>query len=314
MPKLTDEEKITLALTRRYPGNSGPELEVRNFSKEIYCRYIKLGLAEPTFIQRICSTDEFDYSQQSSEVLFANELWNVGVDLTPSKNAPDLLFNHKGQKIWVEVICPEATGLPLEWTQGALGTVFDFPHREILLRWTNAISAKATKLIGSETTQGYLQKNVVGPKDIYVIAINSRLLKGRGSAFTGISQFPAAAEAVFPFGPLQVQINTSTFQVTKTQHQHRPHIPKLSGAFVPTNTFLDPRFSPISAIWAAEFDEAGIVGSYRDLAVIHNPLAKNPIPLCVLPAYSEYVANDDGANSYILENKPGRLTDELTTR
>lgn len=75
---------------------------------------------------------------------------------------------------------------------------------------------------------------------------------------------------------------------------------------VPTDTFFDPRFSPISAIWAVDIDEALLLGAPRPMAVIHNPCAKNPVPEKWLPAQSEYVATDRGTE-YLLKRGPGRL-------
>ncbi len=88
------KQQISQALLKRYPGNSDTRSKVRAFAENIYFEYAQLGLAEPSFISRICNVDDAIYAQQSSEVLFAKEMWNVGVQLIPSKDAPDLLFKH----------------------------------------------------------------------------------------------------------------------------------------------------------------------------------------------------------------------------
>ena len=81
---------------------------------------------------------------------------------------------------------------------------------------------------------------------------------------------------------------------------------RLSGAEVPAYTFLDPRFHPISAIWASDIDESWVIGNTKALAVIHNPQATNPLPVGVLPAFEEFVATPNG-DEYVLERRPGRL-------
>jgi len=84
------------------------------------------------------------------------------------------------------------------------------PHEAMLLRWTAAVKEKAEKLLGNSVSgvKGYLQKGLAGTNDIYVVAVNARLLRGPNFAsVTGISQFPFAAEAVFAIGPYAVNIS-----------------------------------------------------------------------------------------------------------
>lgn len=133
------------------------------------------------------------------------------------------------------------------------------------------------------------------------------MLRKVGSYLLGISQFPFAAEAVFAFGPYEIHIDRRTLEVVDTQHQHRPVIRKSNGADVPAYTFLDPRFNPISAIWAADMDETWIIGNAKPMAVIHNPNCSNPISTEYLPAHSEYVANETDSEFYTLTKRPGRL-------
>jgi hypothetical protein len=83
-------------------------------------------------------------------------------------------------------------------------------------------------------------------------------------------------------------------------------IPKPNGAQVPANTFLDPRFKPISAIWAIDSDEEFLFRAPRAMAVVHNPEAAVPIARQHLPAWSEYVATNEG-DHYFLEKLKGRL-------
>ncbi|MGH8590202.1 MAG: hypothetical protein ACREXX_13030 [Gammaproteobacteria bacterium] len=149
------------------------------------------------------------------------------------------------RKVWIEVICPEPTRVPDTWSTFQPEGTFAFPHKEILLRWTSAIKAKAEKLVGSVygTIKGYLQTGVVAPNDAYIIAVNGcQLRNGPFSAHFGISQFPFAAEAVFPIGPYQLRINRDTLEVVERGHQHRPYVQSTNGAQVPTYTFLDSRF------------------------------------------------------------------------
>ena len=298
-------------LLSRYPGEFERTVAVREFIERICGRYIELGLADPNFERDLCSGNDARYWQRLSEALLAHEFLEIGLDLCPSRNGPDLLLQREGRNIWIEVICPEPAGVPTEWLQSKLGEVISLPHEAILLRWTAAIKEKAEKLLGNadKGIAGYIEKGVVAAEDSYVVAVNSRLLRGQScfASITGISQWPFAVEAVFAVGPFAIQIDKHSLKATESRHQHRPIIKKPSGALVPADTFFDPRFRHVSAIFAADLDGSHIIGNAKPTAVIHNPNAENPVPPGLLPVYWDYVASEHGNDEYLLERRPGRL-------
>jgi len=301
---------ISSYLSSRYPGNSQSRVAVREFVERVCRSYLELGLADPNFEGNLCCGSDARYWQRLSEALLAHEILDVDLDLRPSRDGPDMLIKHKERKVWIEVICPEPTDVPAEWLDSQANTVVNFPHEAILLRWTAAIKEKAEKLLGNPQKNhvGHIQRGVVSPHDPYVIAVNGRRLRGVFPSLYGISQFPFAVEAVFAVGPYQISIDRNTLNSTEAGHQHRPVISNRSGSPVPAYTFLDPTFRPISAIWAVDIDECSIVGNAKPMAVIHNPIAANPIQEGVLPAYWEYVATKCGDDEYALEKRPGRLS------
>ncbi len=301
-------------LMSRYPGDFHRTVAVREFVERICLRHIDLGLADSNFESNLCSGDDARYWQRLSEALLVHELLEANLDLRPSRNGPDFLIQHEGRNIWIEVICPEPTGVPADWLQSNSGTVTNFPHEAILLRWTAAIKEKAEKLLGNPDKGyvGYIEKGVVAADEPYVIAINGRRLRGEYFAsLTGISQFPCAVEAVFAVGPFAIQIDRRTLKTIRSEHQHRPVIRKPNGSEVPAYTFLDPAFRPISAIWAADIDETWVIGNCKPMAVVHNPNAANPIAPGLLPANWDYVALENGDDGYVLEHRPGRLNGEV---
>lgn len=301
---------IESILLQRYPG-SGKVAEVRNAIAGACNYFVDSGLADAKFMTEISLGSDAKFWSCVSEALLAAHLSYAGLapSASPRGVGPDFLVMENGRKIWIEVICPEPRDVPPEWLQPIFNGVVHFPHTEILLRWTSAIKEKAEKLIGSNdgTIKGYLDKGIVSPDDAYVIAINGRQLRGSFSSVTGISQFPFAAEAAFAIGPYQIKIDRDTLQQTGAGHQHRPEIIKTNGSAVPADTFLDPRFRPISAIWAVDIDGTSVIGNSEDLAVIHNPNANNPIPTGFLPAYNEYVATPNGPDEMVLNRQDGNL-------
>lgn len=301
---------VRKCLAERYTGDFHRIVAVREFLEGACLRHITLGLGDPDLPQKVCSPDESVYWQQLSEILLAYELLEAGITLLPLRTGPDFLIEHDGQRIWIEVICPRPEGIPSDWLERPSGKAISMPHEAMLLRWTAAIKEKAEKLLGKPESgrRGYLEKGIVAASDVYVIAVNARLLRGpHFASITGISQFPFAAEAVFAIGPYAVTIDRDRLEIVDSQHQHRPTIAKPNGARVPAYTFLDPAFRPVSAIWATDVDETWIIGNVKAMAVVHNPEAANPLPERFLPAHDEYSATPVGPDQYRLDQRPGRL-------
>ena len=108
------------------------------------------------------------------------------------------------------------------------------------------------------------------------------------------SQLPYAVEAVFPVGPLEVVINRETMETVDTRHGHRLFIRKPSGAEVPTDIFLNPDYAGVSGILGSPAGLNAACGFRPPIAVVHNPLATNRLPVGILGADEEYVAEDKG--------------------
>lgn len=292
-------------INQRYPGNNPHSLAYRDELIRVCNAFMKTGLADRKFAKELTSGIDSKFWACISEALVADRLRNKKFPKgCKGDEGPDFLIEERDLKIWIEVICPEPCGIPKSWKSPNEG-VSHFPHKEILLRWTAAIKEKAEKLIGSTDANidGYLKKGVVAADEAYVIAVNGcQLRNGPCSALFGISQFPFAAEAVFPIGPIQLTINRETGKVVDQGHQTRTYITNSNKSQVPTFTFLDPRFNPISAIWAVDLNGGSVIGNSEPMVVIHNPNAVTPIPLGILPADSEYVATPCSEDTFLLEN------------
>ncbi|MCH2395038.1 hypothetical protein [Oceanibaculum sp.] len=252
--------------------------------------YFDSGLSERFTLERLNSKDEYLFWQQFSEIIIAHKLASRGVELVHPREGPDFCFDHNECRVWVEVIAPEPKGIPEDWLNHKYG-IFSFPHQEILLRWTSSIKEKHSKF------EKYKINNIVGESDICIICINGinlRGLDGISPQINGISQTPFAVEALLSVGPMQVSFKLSKESAQDLGHQHRNAISKPSGADVPTDTFWDKNYEGTSAVWAVDLDETALNGNYQPMAIVHNPLAKNPLGLGVIPAHEEYRAKDLG--------------------
>lgn len=294
---------ISHCLESRYPGG-GLREEYRREIERVCVAFVASGLADPKYETELTGASDGKFWSCISEALIFDRIANLP---RPSRanvgEGPDFLLTDGSRRVWVEVICPEPIGLPLEWLELQIDHAGSVPHQEILLRWTSAIKDKTDKLVGSVDgkVRGYLHSGLVAEDDIYVIAVNGcRLRHGPFSALLGISQFPYAVEAVFPAGPYQVHIDRRSLKSVGHGYQGRFHIPKPNGASVPTHAFLDPRYKNVSAVWAVDLNGGTVVGNHEPSALVHNPNATQPLPRGFLPADSEYIAVPSGEGEFTL--------------
>ena len=300
---------ITLSdpLRARNSGAMPGDETVRQRVLEICQWYIDAGLGDADANRRLASADDAIYWQQLSEVLIANELVQAGLAPSRKPRGPDFLIEHDGQRVWVEVVCPEPKGIPTDWLTQTEGVV-SLPHEQIVLRWTSAIKEKLEKLAGQpdRPETGYLAKGVVAPDDGYIIAVNGRLLRNRSPQISGISQYPFAVEVTLAVGPFSIHIDSNTLKTIWSGLQHRRLLQKPNGAMVPADTFFDPGYVQVSGVWAIDFDENVLFGARKRSILAHNHAASNPLPALLLPVESEYRATVR-TDEYSVDRVDGRL-------
>lgn len=296
---------IASCLERRFPSD-GRQALVREALHRACSEFVASGLADRKFEIELTGDSDNKFWSCISEALVFDRLRDKLV--TSRSNVglgPDFLVEVGPQRMWVEVICPAPAGVPANWLDIQINQVTSTPHEAILLRWTAAIKEKTEKLVGSldGRVRGYLEQGVVAPNDIYVIAVNGcRLRHGPFPALLGISQFPYAAEAVFPIGPYQIRIDRESMKTVGHGHQQRFTIMKPNGASVPCHAFLDPLYKPVSAIWAVDFNGCGVIGNPEPSALIHNPNAINPLPQGFLQADNEFMATPLNETELVFEH------------
>ena len=165
---------IETHISQRYPDEHQQTVAYRQELIRVCNDFVDRGLADPNFVSRLTSGQDPTFWACLSEALLADRLRNKTFpDRSTIGEGPDFLVLDGGPKVWIEVICPEPRGVPAEWST-LNEEVTNFPHENILLRWTAAIKEKSEKLIGDAdgSTNGYLQSGLVEPNDAYVIAVN----------------------------------------------------------------------------------------------------------------------------------------------
>jgi type I restriction enzyme S subunit len=234
--------------------------------------YAQLGLPNEDFVAEFTNGKPASLAQRTWELLLAQHLYDQGHALTCIGNGPDLCFEHGGKRIWVEAVCPEPKGLPADWLdepKPGQVKVGDFPHEQLLLRWTTAFDAKAKKLTD------YLRKGTVLSTDAYIIAINGCQL-GWTPGARGITQLPFGVETVFPVGPLQYKLNPDTTKIEGASISERFVIINQNGKPVATTPFVNPVYAAVSAVIGCASDRRH--GKPLAMHIAHNPLATVAVP------------------------------------
>lgn len=302
MGNLTDTEKIKVFIEHEYPGSSNKVF--REFVCELWENFQKYNLQDSTFIGGFTNGCREQLLERYSEMLFAWHFIQLGFLPTSKNEGPDLLIEHSGKKVWIEIITPRLkapAGCTIE-AQKAKRAIEDYlaplqpkevrttdiPNEQILLRWTGALKEKKDKLTG------YLKNNIVQTEDIYVIAINSISLGHCG--FDGISQYPNSVEVTFAIGPMQVTINRKTLETISTKPSFRSEVTNHNNAPVRADCFLNSGYKGVSALMATHASLEFSKKSCPTLpcVLVHNPYASNPLPTRIFGALEEYVADNKG--------------------
>lgn len=290
-------------LELRFPGG-GPRRVYRRALELAVREFLDSGMADRKYEIEFLSGSEAKFWSCLSEAFVYQRIKHLSL---PQRlnigEGPDFLVQTGGVKVWIEVVCPEPSGIPSDWLEIQFSKAGSVPNEAILLRWTSAIKDKTEKLVGraDAKVKGYLRTGIVSERDVYVIAVNGcRMRHGPFPALHGISQFPYAVEAVFPVGPYQIRIDRHSLRKVGAGHQTRFHIPKPNGSKVSTYAFLDPNFQQVSAVWALDCNGASVIGNSEPSALIFNPNAVQPLPRGLLVADDEFLAVKTGEDEYTL--------------
>ena len=277
MARQSEEKAIYDFIAQRWPRHK----RTRAYVLDTWERFNQQGLAKGNFVSDLISGEDSKLFQRLWEMVLALHLIEQGFELQSNDPGPDFSFSLDGKKVWIETIAPEPVDLSEKWLKDE-GVNRD---EQILLRWTNALSAKKKKF--SE----YRDKGIVQGSNVCVIAITGHLLGGEPR---GVSQLPWAVEAVFPIGPLAVDINKRTGEHSTLYTSERWTVRKLNRADVQTDSFLRQENHYISAVVGCSLLWKDLPG--YEMSVVHNPFADNRFPHKRFGADWEYVCEfgEDG--------------------
>jgi hypothetical protein len=195
-------------------------------------------------------------------------------------SGPEFFFYHNKRRVWIEATAPSAGTGADAVTEHDPGDAFRVPLERILLRYTAALNAKRDKLASD------IEQTIVGSTDHYVLAIN-----GRGIPYAPWGNtLPYMVQAYLPIGPLVLTFDRNSKRITDRSYERQEAVSKRNGAQVSTMAFLDPSNGDISAVLHSSVDAANLPRRLGgDFYVLHNPNARNPLPLTAFAQWRQYV-------------------------
>lgn len=273
-------------LANRFAGNP----RALGYWMGLWREYQASRLADPHFARQITSGDDGCFWSRTWEMVLYHHLRTLTSDISSAPAGPDFRVMIASTPVYIEAVTPDPSGLPAEWLSPTPGTAYSFPHEQILLRWTNALSTKRAQF------DQWLKDGRIDERTPTVIAVNSCRLS-RYPEETGITQWPFPCEAVFPIGPLAVQFDIETGKFGQPYQSARFSVTKRNGSSVPTDSFLNPAYAGVSAVLGCATCHSD--GGSPPMVVVHNPLARNPLPPGLLGATTEYIARQVGDEFYV---------------
>jgi len=265
----------------------GSCVAAREFAESLWAKYHEF--ADPHFLTEVRHSFHARLWEMYLTCSLLESAATRGYDVSCPKPGPDILLEIEGQRIWIEAIITTsgASGQPdsvIEPNPDGSGRI---PEEKLVLRYTTAIREKYLKY------QKYLGEGVVKEADAFVIAINGATLPYKWA--WAENDAPRFLKALYPIGKYQVLLDRRTKAIVGEGNEPRFRILKANQAEVPTQIFLDERWSAISAVLCSYAD----AGSYSkplgvDFELAHNPKARWPIPQGVIPARRSWVADLTG--------------------
>ena len=250
---------------------------------------------DKNFVARLVDDQEFE--NRMSELYFISALRNNHLTLSHKSNAGlDIWINEISG--WGEFVCAHNTEKMEK--ENVIGKVRSVNNDETLLRITSILKDKSSK-IKEDVKKGRIKEN-----EPIILFLSTRLL---------IDPYPMNPEgdicsfvrALFPLSePLfTVNINTKESQMGR---KYQLGISK-NGTIINNDFFLSKENELISAVvfsYSSIFhDFNNPTSSFKngdDFIVVHNPLAKNPIPHRLLKCYEEYVCEYEENISFTIRD------------
>lgn len=173
--------------------------------------------------------------------------------------------------------------------------VSSFPKDQIVLRITNSFTYKAEKVFE------YIRKGLVKDSQRIIICINGGWLDAfwRFPSYA-VGGFPQVVNALLPIGNMVLNMDKKDMTIVGRTFESCDFVVKKNNRTgsqsIKTGYFVDPKYARISAVvysYANVTDSIETNDLGRDFYIIHNPLAKHPLPVGSFKCGTEYKIETD---------------------
>ena len=250
---------------------------------------------DKNFVARLVDDQEFE--NRMSELYFISALRNNHLTLFHKSNAGlDIWINEISG--WGEFVCAHNTE-KME-RENVIGKVRSVNNDETLLRITSILKDKSDK-IKEDVKKGRIREN-----ESIILFISTRLLRDPYpmNPEGDVSSF---VRALFPLSEPFFTVNVNTKE-SRMGRKYQLGIPK-NGTVIKNDFFLSKENELISAvvfsyssIYHDFFYPASSSKNGDDFIVVHNPLAKNPIPHRLFNCFQEYVCEYEEGVSFTIRD------------
>ncbi|MFN7988660.1 MAG: hypothetical protein U0529_14385 [Thermoanaerobaculia bacterium] len=209
------------------------------------------------------------------EMFLSCQLLASGERVTSAAAGPDIALQAGPARVWLEATAPGpgTPGLPDTVPEPEINSERSLPNpdRRAALRYSQAVREKALAQYPRHLAAG-----IIAASEPYVIALNG------GGFPDGRDDHDRTAILHVLFGKGCGMLVFDQTGIVDTFHAFAPTASRSSGATVSTAVFLDPEYSSVSAVLYSSVDVANpgrLTGD--DFLLIHNPLARVPVPPAV---------------------------------
>lgn len=253
----------------------------KNWMEGLWAQYEPF--ADPHFLEEF----KRQFTQRSWELYLGAVILNHGFRLGKNigKGADFELQDQDGSRLaWIEAIAVTPGRGADRVPDMEYGSVVNVPVDQISLRIISALKKKHDKYLSD------LKKSLLRPEDPYVIAID------RSECGIGDPVIPQILKVLFGIGDLALRVSVGGKRTGEPVSfwMAQSALIKRNGEMIRMSFFEDPKHAGISAVIYTKDHVINSPRSPRDIGenfiVVHNPNAKNPLPIGFFPFGEEYVA------------------------
>ncbi|HEY4517475.1 MAG TPA: hypothetical protein VJI74_01130 [Candidatus Paceibacterota bacterium] len=279
---LIETESELQSLIKKYPSYdsyyvaSGSIKERRDHFDLLYSQYY--SFADKNFLSDV----KRHFHQRTWEMYLSCVLLDNKIQISSEDRGPDILAKYEDRKVWIECVACERGDGKDQVPSIVYGQAQNVPTDNMLLRIASALKEKYEKY------RIYLANGIIKETDPFIIAIN-------GGAFGyPDGYFSSILRAVYAVGHPTISMPVSGGPTTHGVSRV-PFIEKKNGSKVPMTFFLEKEHEGISAVIYARNSVLNLPDvSGKDLLIVYNGIAKNPLPSGIFSSFRVHKIDQSG--------------------